>query len=74
MNRPNFDFTKGSKAKDSRKTLTTLVRYLEPYRAKIIIVIVFAALSSIFSIVGPKVLGNVTTKLAEGLISFYLRT
>ena len=74
MNRPNFDFTKGTKAKDSRKTLATLVRYLEPYRVKIIIVMIFAALSSIFSIVGPKVLGNVTTKLAEGLIGFYLQT
>jgi len=64
----------GEKAKDARKTLRTLVRYLEPYRVKIIIVMVFAALSSVFSIVGPKLLGNVTTKLAEGLISYYLGT
>ncbi len=35
---------------------------------------IFAALSSVFSIVGPKLLGNITTKLAEGLIAFYLRT
>ena len=62
------------KAKDSRKTLRTLVRYLEPYRVKIIIVMVFAALSSVFSIVGPKLLGNVTTKLAEGLIAYYFGT
>ena len=75
MNRPNFDFnSQGAKAKDSRKTLQTLIRYLDPYRVKIIVVVVFAALSSIFSIVGPKMLGNVTTKLAEGLIGFYLRT
>ena len=64
----------GPKAKDSRKTLQTLLRYLQPYRVKIIIVMVFAALSSVFSIVGPKVLGNVTTKLAEGLIAYYFRT
>jgi ATP-binding cassette, subfamily B, multidrug efflux pump len=64
----------GAKAKDSRKTLQTLLRYLQPYRVKIIIVIVFAALSSIFSIVGPKLLGKVTTKLAEGLIAYYYRT
>ena len=74
LNRPNFDFTQGKKAKDSRKTLKTLLDYLQPYRVKIIIVMIFAALSSIFSIVGPKLLGNVTTKLAEGLISYYLRT
>jgi ATP-binding cassette, subfamily B, multidrug efflux pump len=60
-----------AKAKDSRKTLTTLLTYLEPYRVKIVVVMVFAALSSIFSIVGPKLLGKVTTKLAEGLIAYY---
>ena len=62
-----------AKAKDSRKTLRSLVRYLEPYRVKIIVVMVFAALSSLFSIVGPKLLGKVTTKLAEGLIAYYSR-
>ena len=64
----------GAKAKDARKTLKTLLHYLQPYRVKIIIVMIFAALSSIFSIVGPKLLGNVTTKLAEGLIAYYLGT
>jgi ATP-binding cassette, subfamily B, multidrug efflux pump len=69
----NFD-AQGAKAKDSRKTLQTLLRYLQPYRVKVIIVMIFAALSSVFSIVGPKLLGNVTTKLAEGLIAYYYRT
>ena len=84
MNRPSggggfgpsagHDGRTGAKAKDSRKTLQTLLRYLQPYRVKIIIVMIFAALSSIFSIVGPKLLGNVTTKLAEGLIAYYFQT
>ena len=65
-------FAPVEKAKDSRKTLQTLLRYLQPYQGKIIIVMVFAALSSVFSIVGPKLLGNVTTKLADGLIAYYL--
>jgi ATP-binding cassette subfamily B multidrug efflux pump len=64
----------GAKAKDSRKTLQTLLRYLQPYRVKIIVVVIFAILSSVFSIVGPKLLGKVTTKLAEGLIATYFRT
>ena len=64
----------GAKAKDSRKTLQTLLRYLQPYRVKIVVVMVFAALSSAFSIVGPKLLGNVTTKLADGLVAYYFRT
>ncbi|HEX2993202.1 MAG TPA: ABC transporter ATP-binding protein [Anaerolineales bacterium] len=67
----NFN-AQGAKAKDARKTLQTLLHYLQPYRVKIIIVMIFAALSSIFSIVGPKLLGKVTTKLAEGLIAYYL--
>ena len=74
MNRPRFVGMQGAKAKDSRKTLRTLVRYLQPYRGKILIVMVFAALSSVFSIAGPKLLGNVTTKLAEGLVGYYFRT
>ena len=65
-------FAPVEKAKDSRKTLQTLLRYLQPYRVKIVIVMVFAALASVFSIVGPKLLGNVTTKLADGLIAYYL--
>ena len=67
----NFN-PQGAKAKDSRKTLNTLLRYLQPYRAKIIVVIIFASLSSAFSIVGPKLLGNVTTALADGLVSHVL--
>ena len=35
--------------------------------------VIFASLSSVFSIVGPKLLGNVTTKLADGLVSSYTR-
>jgi ATP-binding cassette subfamily B protein len=74
LNRSRTNFNaQGAKAKDSRKTLQTLLRYLHPYRVKIIIVIAFAALSSVFSIVGPKLLGKVTTKLAEGLIAYYFR-
>lgn len=74
MFRPNTFAGQDAKARDSRKTLNALMLYLKPYQAKIVIVMILAALSSIFSIVGPKVLGNVTTKLAEGLIGFYLQT
>lgn len=61
-------------AKDTKKTLNKLLKYLAPYKVKIIIVMCFAALSSVFSIVGPKLLGKVTTKLAEGLLAYYMRT
>jgi ATP-binding cassette subfamily B protein len=61
-------------AKDTKKTLKQLLNYLAPYKVKIIMVMCFAALSSVFSIVGPKLLGKVTTKLAEGLVAYYMQT
>jgi ATP-binding cassette subfamily B protein len=64
----------GAKAKDFNKTLRTLLGYMKPYRIRVGFVIFFALFSTTFSIVGPKLLGKVTTKLAEGLIAFYLQT
>ncbi len=64
----------GEKAKDFNKTIRTLAGYLEPYKATVITVILFAFLSTIFSIAGPKLLGKVTTKLAEGLFAWYAQT
>ena len=61
-------------AKDTKKTFKTLLKYLAPYKIRIFIVMIFAAMSSVFSIVGPKLLGKVTTKLTEGLIAYYLGT
>lgn len=64
----------GEKAKDFSKTIRTLAGYLEPYKATVITVILFAFLSTLFSIAGPKLLGKVTTKLAEGLFAWYAQT
>ena len=64
----------GAKAKDFKKTLRTLASYMEPYKAQIMIVIFFAFFSTVFSILGPKLLGKVTTKLAEGLFAWYAQT
>ncbi|WP_353096418.1 ABC transporter ATP-binding protein [Tissierella praeacuta] len=57
------------KAKDFKGTSSKLLDYLKPYRFKLMIVILFAALSTVFSIVGPKILGKATTKIFEGLVS-----
>ena len=57
------------KPKNFKGTFSKLLDYLSPYKVKLIIVIVFAIGSTIFSIVGPKVLGKATTKIFEGLIS-----
>lgn len=59
----------GGKAKDFKGTFKKLLNYLKPYSISIIVVLIFAVGSAVFSIVGPKVLGKATTKLFEGLMS-----
>ena len=58
------------KAKDFKGTVKKLIKgYLAPYKWLVIIVLIFAIGSTIFSIVGPKILGNATTEIYNGLIS-----
>ncbi|MEG0307310.1 MAG: ABC transporter ATP-binding protein [Clostridium sp.] len=59
----------GEKAKNFKGTMKKLGNYLKPFTFKIIIVVVFAIGSAAFSIVGPKILGKVTTNIFEGLVS-----
>ena len=61
----------GEKAKDFKGTTRRLLAYMRPYRFQLIFICIFAVLSTIFSIVGPKILGNATTLLAEGLVGKY---
>ncbi len=62
------------KAKDFKKTMGTLLHYLQPYHTAIGAVLIFAVCSTVFNIVGPKLLGKVTTKLFEGLIAYFMGT
>lgn len=55
------------KAKDFKGTLNRLIGYLKPHAGKLIGVLAAAVASTIFSIVTPKLLGNATTLLAEGV-------
>ena len=57
------------KAKDFRGTLKRLIGYLMEFRGRFIAVFVLAAGSTIFSIIGPKILGYATTKLADGIVA-----
>lgn len=56
------------KAKDFKKAMGKLLSYLKPYRLSLVVVVIFAILSSIFSIVGPKILGNATTEIYSGIM------
>ena len=58
------------KAKDFKGTTKKLIKnYLSKYKIGIIIVLIFAIGSTIFSIVGPKILGNATTEIFNGLVN-----
>ena len=56
------------KAKDFKGTIKKLLAYLSRYKVGIFFVLLFAIGSAIFSIVGPKILGNATTEIFNGLI------
>ncbi|MGN0392192.1 MAG: ABC transporter ATP-binding protein [Bariatricus sp.] len=57
------------KAKDFGGTMKKLINYMSVYKIGIFFVAVFAIGSTVFSILGPKVLGKATTEIFNGLIS-----
>ncbi|MEO8911536.1 MAG: hypothetical protein ABI303_00990, partial [Candidatus Saccharimonas sp.] len=54
------------KPKNFKKAIGKLLGYLRPYKISLIVLIAFAIGSTIFTIVSPKILGNVTNKVVEG--------
>lgn len=58
----------GEKVKNFKETVKKIINDLKPYKYKLLIVVLVAILSTIFSIVGPKILGNATTEIFEGFI------
>lgn len=65
--RPGPGFV-GEKPKDFKGSSKKLIKYLGKYWIAIVIVMIFAAASTVFSVAGPKVMGKATTALAEGLM------
>ncbi len=63
----------GAKAKDFKGTLKRLVVFSKDYWAQLIVIIVMAILGTIFSIVSPKILGNITNKIVEGFIAIMMK-
>ena len=57
------------KAKNFKETTKKLIKnYLAQYKIRLLIVFIFAIGSTIFTIVGPKILGNATTEIFSGLM------
>ena len=59
----------GEKAKDFGDAMKKLIRYMSRYKFRILIMMIFAVASTVFSIVGPKILGKATTELFTGLVA-----
>jgi ATP-binding cassette subfamily B protein len=57
------------KAKDFKGTMRKLIHYLGRHRVAVVFVMLFAVVSTIFSILGPKIMGNATTELFEGIMA-----
>jgi len=60
---------KGEKPRDFKGTMQKLIKYLGSYKISIMIVMIFSVASTVFSIAGPKILGQATTKLFEGVMA-----
>ncbi len=59
----------GEKAKDLKGAIGKILRYMGKYKIAVVFVMIIAACSTVFSVVGPKVLGKATTALASGLMA-----
>lgn len=64
----NRAMVSGEKAKDFRGSFRKLLGYVGKYKIAIFIVMIFAAVSTVFSVAGPKVMGKATTALADGMM------
>ena len=67
--RMNGKMVPGEKAKDFKGSILKLASYMSQYKLGLFFVIIFAIGSTIFGIIGPKILGKATTKLFNGLIA-----
>ena len=59
----------GEKAKDFKDAMLRLLKYMERYKFRLILMVIFAIGGTVFNIIGPKILGKATTELYSGLIS-----
>lgn len=64
----------GEKPKNFKASIKKLIQYIAKYKIGIIVVMLFAACSTVFTVVGPKILGKATTTLTEGLMDKIQRT
>lgn len=59
----------GEKAKNFKGAMLRLLKYMERYKGRLILMVFFAVGGTVFNIIGPKILGKATTELYTGLVS-----
>lgn len=57
------------KAKDFKGSIGKLAKYMSEYKLSLIFVVIFAITSTVFNIIGPKIMGNATTEIFNGIIA-----
>jgi ATP-binding cassette subfamily B protein len=62
------------KAKDPKKAIKKLLIYLSPHKFKLITCLIIAVLSTAFSVIGPRLMGRVTTILVDGIVAHWFGT
>ena len=65
---PGAGMVPGEKAKNLKGTVGQLIKYMGRYKIGVLVVLIFAVASTVFSIAGPKILGKATTELFNGLV------
>ena len=66
---PGAGMGPGEKAKNFRGTIKKLIQYMGNYKIGVMVVMLFAVASTVFGIAGPKILGQATTELFNGLVA-----
>ena len=65
---PRGGMAPAEKAKDFKGSMKNLIKYIGNYKFAVLVVMIAAAVSTVFAVIGPKILGNATTELAKGLM------
>lgn len=65
---PEIGMGAAAKAKDFKKTSRAFIVYLKPYQNSLILVLALAVMSTVFSILGPKILGDMTDIVTRGIV------
>ncbi len=61
------------KAKNFKGTLVRLLGYLRPHRARLVVIVLAGAIGTVFSVLGPKILGLATTRIFQGFVAKAMR-